>query len=91
MLAGPWLSSRTPRAAFPRSAVPLQACYSYRRARLCVECHRPSRYVFTLLGCRLCEACEHQVGRDKDAVVEHAGATVGATEFDTFEGGRQSP
>lgn len=25
---------------------------------LCQDCHAPTRYVFTLLGCRLCEACE---------------------------------
>jgi hypothetical protein len=29
---------------------------------LCVLCGRPTRYVFTLLGCRLCPGCEHQVG-----------------------------
>ncbi|KXZ44959.1 hypothetical protein GPECTOR_60g737 [Gonium pectorale] len=43
---------------FPRG-VSWQAGFSSRRASLCVECGKPSRYVFALLGCRLCEGCEH--------------------------------
>ncbi|GIL68697.1 hypothetical protein Vafri_21931 [Volvox africanus] len=37
-----------------------QACFSSRRRMLCVECGAPSRYVFALLECRLCERCEHR-------------------------------
>lgn len=40
-----------------------QRGYSNRQRIACRECGRPSKYVFALLGCRLCEKCEHQVGR----------------------------
>ncbi|PNH04701.1 hypothetical protein TSOC_009104 [Tetrabaena socialis] len=39
------------------------AGFSATRSSLCVECLRPSRYVFALLSCRLCEACEHRSPR----------------------------
>ncbi|EFJ41558.1 hypothetical protein VOLCADRAFT_98468 [Volvox carteri f. nagariensis] len=49
-------------SGFPRGTS-WQAGFSLRRRSLCVECGHPSRYVFALLGCRLCERCEHRVGR----------------------------
>ncbi|GLC33798.1 hypothetical protein PLESTM_000112500 [Pleodorina starrii] len=45
-------------SAFPRGTS-WQAGFSSRRRTLCVECGSPSRYVFALLGCWLCEKCEH--------------------------------
>lgn len=42
----------------PRMSWRLGFC---RRQRLlCVECGQPTRYVFQLLGCRLCDTCEQQ-------------------------------
>mmetsp|Transcript_40369 Transcript_40369/g.101554 ORF Transcript_40369/g.101554 Transcript_40369/m.101554 type:complete len:316 (-) Transcript_40369:187-1134(-) len=34
---------------------------AYRRLQgeLCTCCRKPTKYIFTILGCRLCEACEH--------------------------------
>jgi hypothetical protein len=34
-------------------------CIEY--SKLCVECRRPTRYIFKLFGCRLCEKCEFEV------------------------------
>lgn len=51
-------------AAAPGHApFPFQRGFSARQRSACRECGRPSRYVFALLGVRLCEKCEHQVRR----------------------------
>ncbi|GAX82899.1 hypothetical protein CEUSTIGMA_g10325.t1 [Chlamydomonas eustigma] len=54
--------------------------FSSLQARCCVDCFKPSRYQFVLLGCRLCERCEHQSRRY--ALVTHAEAveSMGASE-----------
>ncbi|KAL6758542.1 hypothetical protein V8C86DRAFT_2593906 [Haematococcus lacustris] len=40
-----------------------RAAYSAWRNTLCKECQCPTRYVHTLLGCRLCTQCEHACKR----------------------------
>ncbi len=35
--------------------------YCEQQAQLCVECQKPTRHRFKLLGCRLCTACETSV------------------------------
>lgn len=48
----------------PASQAHLLWCKAFaaQQRRLCVECGRPSRYVFKLLGLRMCTDCEHTVG-----------------------------